>query len=812
MTEASDASDRDRSARPPPSAIEALFEACLSQPEASWPQAIEAACVAHSDHARELRERFALLQRLAFDRDPTATTLPERLGDFVLGRRLGAGGMGIVHVARQESLGRDVALKLIRPESLFFAGARERFAREVAAVARLAHPGVVPIYASGEASGLPYFAMELVAGCTLAEAIEALRATGHRDGAALQAAIARITALRFATAGAAHDAASEPDGALTGPWIRVMLRLARDVARALEHAHGRGVLHRDVKPSNLLVDARGQVRLIDFGLASASGTSKLTRSGAQLGSLPYMSPEQLRGAAVDARSDVYALGVTLYELLALRLPYFDDDASRTREAILAGAPAPLREQVPGLPWDVETVCLTAMERDPARRYASAADFARDLDHLLALEPIDAQRPATALRVRRWIERHPTRSVALALGFLLVVVGPSVAFFAVKHQRDSFHRAAITAQRTTGFMTRLFTSSDPYANNDPDLPVRAVLDRARAELDEELATEPEVQARLSHSLGDAYLQLGVTAPATELLAQSLALQQEHFAPDSFSIAATLLSLGRAALMDGDFTIARAWLEEAAAIAGELDDPAPAHEWALERDAVWFVRLEAALGDVTYANGDAAGAEQRYRKALALAQRTGADSDWPARVWVSLSTALIDLGRVDEARAGLELALQLARRVQPQGSLVEIELLSNRGHLLLQEGRFDEVAATLTDAVARCRPLVGAGHSTFVTLLGNLGSVEARRGQPAAAIAPLTEALDHFKLTTSPDDPTLIGWSYQLVTALRDAQGDAAAEASAKELLPALERAGPEYAKWLAECRRLTTLTPTPPRDD
>lgn len=778
----------------------------------------------------------ARLRRLAFDGAPPtaaatspAAALPERLGDFVLGRRLGAGGMGVVHRARQESLQRDVALKLVRPEHLFFPGARERFAREVAAVAPLAHPGIVPIHASGEERGVPYFAMELVAGGTLAEAQERLRARGGRpDGAALRAVIEELAARQGERGGASSGAAmgsaadsSTAERTLAGPWIGCVLRLVRDVARALDHVHSRGVLHRDVKPSNLLLDTRGQVRLIDFGLASASGTSRLTQSGAQLDSLPWMAPEQLRGEPLDARSDVYSLGVTLWELLALRLPWGDGDAARTREQVLAGAAPPLRDHVPGLPWDVETACLTAMERDPARRYASAADFARDLDHLLALEPIEARRPGAALRVRRWVERHPTHSVALLLGFLLVVVGPSVAFLAVARERDAYRRAATTAQRTAGFLQRLFASSDPYATLDPELPVRAVLDRARADLAADLATEPEVRARLAQSLGDAYLQLGQHEAATALLGEALALQRAGHAAGPFSVASSLASLGRAALLRGDLATARAHLEEAATLAGTSEPSATrepsaattpsADDWALARDARWLVRLEGARGDVAYAGGDPAAAERHYRAALHHAEQAGAESEWPARVWVSLSTALIDLERGDEARTGIEAALARARRLHPDGSLVEIELLANRGYLLQVAGQIDEVVTTLREAVARCRPLVAAGHPTLVSLLGNLGSLEATRGHPADAIEPLREALAAMAGSAGEDDPVRIGWSWQLLGALRDAQGDGAAAGLAVELLPALERAGAEYATWAAECRRIATLSPTPPRD-
>ncbi|MHC4854027.1 MAG: protein kinase domain-containing protein [Planctomycetota bacterium] len=237
--------------------------------------------------------------------------------------------------------------------------------------------------------------------------------------------------------------------------------IVRQIALALAHAHQQGVLHRDVKPSNVLITASGRVLLFDFGLTLTHESPRVTREGV-VGSPAYMAPEQIRGEEPNERTDTYALGVTLYELLALELPFLARNTAETQRCILQGEVVPLRHRNRAASWDVETVCLAAMERDPRRRYATAARFAEDLGHILAHRPIRARRAGVLLRMRRWAQRHPATTASIALGTLLVGGLPtglwlqeSMAAEAIREQRDRAERNLATAvDSVSHFLRRL----------------------------------------------------------------------------------------------------------------------------------------------------------------------------------------------------------------------------------------------------------------------------------------------------------------------------------------------------------------------
>ncbi|GJM20596.1 MAG: hypothetical protein DHS20C15_05110 [Planctomycetota bacterium] len=383
--------------------LDELVLSCLDALELRGRVAIDEACAAHPTLADALRARLAALADAGLLNSPDEH--PQRLGEFRITQRLGGGGMGVVYAAVQDAMKREVALKVVRADQLYFPGARERFRREVQLVARLAHAGIVPVYTVGEDDGVPYFAMERLRGATLAEALSQLDRP-PRDGSELADAVARVVEAR-------EGRRPEVSGEIyTGSGLTSVLRLAQRVANALAHAHSRGVLHRDVKPSNVMLTTDGRALLFDFGLASAAETSRITQSGSRVGSLAYMSPEQAAGGAVDERSDVYGLGALLCEAATLRPPH-EGTPEQVSSALLRGEPPAVLRRVK-LPPDLVTLIETALAHDPAHRYQSADALARDLGNLLETRPIEARAAGPFLRTLRWTQRHPARAAALAL--------------------------------------------------------------------------------------------------------------------------------------------------------------------------------------------------------------------------------------------------------------------------------------------------------------------------------------------------------------------------------------------------------------
>jgi WD40 repeat protein/predicted Ser/Thr protein kinase len=364
----------------------------------------------HPDLARRIRELFPTLLLLeAGPRSPEQTPPgvyatreepPAALGPFRIVREIGRGGMGVVYEAIQEPLGRSVALKVLPPEYARRPSYRGRFEREANAAATLHHTNIVPVFACGEHQGTLYFAMQLIDGTSLDQ-----RAS----------------------------AAPLP--------VQEVARLGVQAAEALAHAHAKGVLHRDVKPANLLVDQQGTLWVADFGLAKADGAADLTESGELLGTLRYLAPERFEGVC-DVRGDVYALGATLYELLAGRPAFIEGNRARLLSDITQGRSPPLRSLCPAIPADLEVVVQKAMATEPSERYPSAQALAEDLRLFLADLPVRARRPSAAERLGRWARRQPALAGLLATVTVLVAILFSGALLSAWRLNRSAQRALL----------------------------------------------------------------------------------------------------------------------------------------------------------------------------------------------------------------------------------------------------------------------------------------------------------------------------------------------------------------------------------
>jgi serine/threonine protein kinase/WD40 repeat protein len=377
----------------------------------------------------------------------------ERLGDYRILREVGRGGMGIVYEAEQESLGRHVALKVLPPASLLNPTFLERFRREAKAAAKLHHTNIVPVYGVGECEGVHFYAMQFIRGDGLDKVLHDLRrlrqvrdpAADHATltGTRLEGSVAgSLLTGRFRLGPAVPDDTPQPSEAdqaaaptttvewkpssglssgSSGPnYHRSVARIGLQVAEALAYAHKQGILHRDVKPSNLLLDLQGIVWITDFGLAKAEGADELTHTGDIVGTVRFMAPERFDGLSLP-QSDVYSVGITLYELLTLRPAFDDTNRARLVEKVLHEPPVLPHKIEPAVPRDLETIVLKCLAKEPGERYATAELLAEDLRRFLADRPIKARRASYSERLWRWCRRNPAVASLTATVLLLLVV-------------------------------------------------------------------------------------------------------------------------------------------------------------------------------------------------------------------------------------------------------------------------------------------------------------------------------------------------------------------------------------------------------
>jgi serine/threonine protein kinase len=376
-----------------------------------------------------------------------------QLGDFRIVHEIGRGGMGVVYEAEQISLGRRVALKVVPFAAMLDRQQLARFKNEARAAATLDHPNIVAIYSVGVERGVHYYAMQLIEGQSLAQVVEQLccqsgRAEAQKSSSRVEqqngdktsalppscSSALPSTALPLCRSTALSIADTSPVARLSTlpaydsrEYYRAVAQLGIQAAEALDHAHQNGILHRDIKPVNLLVDETGKLWITDFGLARMEQDAGMTMTGDILGTLRYMSPEQAlaKRVVVDHRSDIYSLGITLYELLNLQLAFKGDDRQELLRQIAFEEPQKLRRINARIPPDLETIILKAIEKNPADRYATAEGLADDLRAAIDQRPIKAKPPNVLARTVKWSRRHQLAMLAGLIVLALVTVGLSV---------------------------------------------------------------------------------------------------------------------------------------------------------------------------------------------------------------------------------------------------------------------------------------------------------------------------------------------------------------------------------------------------
>jgi serine/threonine protein kinase/tetratricopeptide (TPR) repeat protein len=409
-----------------------------------------------TEYLPELEQiHFAVSAPASAASDEDRTILPEsergRLGDFQIQREVGRGGMGVVYEAEQISLGRRVALKVLPFAATLDPKQLQRFKNEAQAAAQLHHSHIVPVYAVGCSRGVHFYAMQFIEGQSLAELIAALRgdSLGGPPGTKVDPPSSHELAAGAAELIPTRTLAALPTdrSSKSVAYFRSIADLGVQAARALEHAHQLGVVHRDIKPANLLLDAGGHLWITDFGLAQFRREPGLTLSQDIVGTLRYMSPEQAlaKRGLVDHRTDIYSLGVTLYEAITLQPAYPGNDREEILKRIVSNDPTPPRRVRSAVPVDLETIVLKAMSDRPESRYATAQEMAEDLRRFLDHRPILAVRPSFVERTTKWALRHKPVLATSAAALGLVLVGLMIGAFLLWREKEITQAALIEAR-------------------------------------------------------------------------------------------------------------------------------------------------------------------------------------------------------------------------------------------------------------------------------------------------------------------------------------------------------------------------------
>ena len=743
--------------------IKGIFQQALELGAPDRTGYLDEACGADAALRRELEALLAnhrragdFIEAPAFERldrrpgESPGSLVGRRLGAYRVLRHIGYGGMGDVYLAERtdDAYRQRVAVKLIKigMDSAFLV---ERFRQERQILANLDHPSIARLLDGGTLEdGRPYLVMDYIEGRPI------------------------------------HDYCDRHDLS-----VRARLELFRRVCDAVQHAHRNLVIHRDLKPSNILVSESGVPKLLDFGTAKllegSDSESPATATGLRLLTPGYASPEQLMGGPVTTASDVYALGVVLFELLAGRRPYrFQDPLSLEAVRMVCEEEPPRPSRVArheGRGWrelegDLDEVVLMALRKEPEKRYGSVEPFSEDLRRHLDDLPVTARSDALAYRAGKFARRHRA-GVAIAALVFLILAGAVVA---TTRQARRAERELARAEEVSGFLTRLFEMSDPHASLDEDVRVREMLDRGAERILSDLSNSPGLQASLLDTMGFAYHRLGLNTEAGDLLEKALALTRPSLSGERHETLASILShLGKVHQDLADHESARKHFEQALRwrrqvfgpgnpeVARSLDDLAQLHYDLGEHERAQELHEEALtlllasseareeelaenlnnLGSVLRARGELEEAEQKLREALEIRRRIfGEDDAHVASTENNLAVVLWNRGRLDEAAELFESALLIEQRLHLGEDHRHVGTLTNNlAALYVELGRFSEAEALHEQTLESRLRLLGPRHPDVAFSLNNLATYYYERGRYEEAVKLYRRALEVWSET-------------------------------------------------------------------
>jgi eukaryotic-like serine/threonine-protein kinase len=738
--------------------IEELYQAAMAQPAEKRADILRRACP--GDH--ELRaEVQSLLEAAggtssflegsplsgAAGAEPTRALFPDEIAGTVIGRyhllqKVGEGGMGEVWLAEQrEPVRRRVALKLVKAGM----NSREvvaRFESERQALALMDHPAIAKVFDAGSTpEGAPYFVMEYVAGVPI---------TNYSDNHRLS----------------------------TRERLDVFMR----VCEGVQHAHQKAIIHRDLKPSNILVinvDGRAAPKIIDFGVAKAltqklTADTMFTRVGALLGTPQYMSPEQAdsSGEDIDTRTDVYSLGIILYELLAgappldMRRIAFEEflrklreeeppkpsTKIRTHDAATSTALANKRQTEPlalakEIRGDLDSITLKALEKDRSRRYGSPSELAADIRRYLRHEPVEARPASAGYRAGKYIRRHRV-GVAFAAGVVLLLSGFAVAqalqLQRIKRERDR-------ADRIASFMTGMFKVSNPSEARGNQVTAREILDKASGNMTAGLLSDPLFQAQMTQVMGEVYVNLGLFSRAESLLRQAAQIRTRLLGPGDPVTLQSMHALGVNLYEQGRYADTEKLLGQTVEI--ERRVLGPEHPTTLSSMNT--------LANAFVADGRYSEAEALHRQVLDIRRRTlGADDPSTMASLSNLAVCVREQKRYAEAEALDRKAVEIWRRTLGPDHPNTLKVTDNLATDLEKENRYPEAEQLYRQSLGVERRVLGPDHPQTLRSLNNLANLLMDMGQYAKADEQLLEVRDIQRRTLGPDHPDTALSTYNL----------------------------------------------------
>jgi len=705
-----------------------------------------------------------------------APPLPATIAGYRIVGLLGEGGMGVVWEAEQERPNRRVALKVMRRDHRVDDLHRRLFLREAETLARLKHPNIAAIYASGHTEdGHDFFAMELVQGRTLAQWL-----------------------------------ADRPARLDVGE-LGLRLHLFRTICDAVHYAHQRGVIHRDLKPANIIVsdalEAASEhssgshlptVKILDFGLArivdADVAATQVSEIGMIKGTLQYMSPEQARGdvAAIDVRTDVYALGMILYEMLTGRRPYEVNRAALAEavRVICEDTPLPLRESWSGVrkpDGDLETIVNKALEKEADRRYGSAAALADDVGRYMDSQPIQARPPSAAYQLRKMVQRNRLAAGFAATLLLLVVAFAGVATIqarAVSRQRDRAEAEAAKAQAVNQFMRETLSAANPWGAGY-NVSVVEALDQATKKISSSFAGQPLVEAEVEQTIGDTFKSLGRFSRAKPLLESAFDARTRLLGRDDPETIESLAALSQLAWRDSRFDEAITRTRELLEVRRRVfKDPSAEVAKTLE-----------ILGRVLTAAGRYEEAGTVIQDALVMSRTLHGERSLEVAACYQAQGALEVAWQQDYALAE-ELArkqIEILRALEGGDTMETAMALNDLGVTVMLQGRSEEAVPILEKAANDLRRRGGDRHPQLAKTLENLANAEYRLGHYDRSLELLGKVITIRREVLGDDSPDVARTLTNMGSLYRKAGNLDKAEATLRDAVARMERAyGPDHS--------------------